>query len=65
MTKARAISSRAISSCVRRPIPWPTLSRRIVTGLSTMICERSRKPDASPGSIVTRKSGASAKVVVI
>ena len=35
----------------------PTRSRRIVTGLSAMICERVRKPFFSVGSMVTRKSG--------
>ena len=65
ITNANATFKRAASLSFRDPIRRPTRSRRIVTGLSAMICERVRKPFFSVGSIVTRKSGASTMSEVI
>jgi hypothetical protein len=60
MTKARAILSRPVSAVPGRPIRRPIRSRRTVTGLSAITCDFTRNPFAAFGSMVTRKSGASA-----
>src|SRR5258708_25370724 len=58
MTNAKAILSRAMSLSSRWPTCCPIRSRRIVTGLSAITCDFTRKPFLSLGSIVTLKSGA-------
>src|SRR3546814_601705 len=62
---ASAALSRAMSPSLSRPMRPPTRSRRTVTGLSAMICDRPRNPFTADGSTVTRRSGASTTVVVI
>ena len=57
MTKASATFSRLISSAARWPIVWRIRSRRTVTGLSAMICERERNPFVSLGSMCNPKIG--------
>jgi hypothetical protein len=48
-------------SCLpRRPIFRPIRSRLMVNGLSAITCDLSRNPFSGPGSMVTRKFGASA-----
>jgi AcrR family transcriptional regulator len=65
MTNAKARLSRARSLSSRWPTCRPIRSRRIVTGLSAITCDHTRKPFLSLGSIVTRKSGASLQSEVI
>jgi hypothetical protein len=50
---------------VKMTDPPSTRSRRIVTGLSAMTCDFTRKPFVAVGSTVTRKSGASLQSEVI
>jgi hypothetical protein len=54
MTNANAMLTLATSASSRLPILRPTRSGRIVTGLSAMTRDRTRKPFFSLGSMVTR-----------
>ena len=49
-----------MSWLLRRPIFFPIRSRLMVTGLSAITCDVTRNPFSGLGSMVTRKSGASA-----
>ena len=55
---ARARPTRSMVSSSMRPNGARTLSRRKVIGLSTMICETSRRPLVGDGSTVMRNCGA-------
>lgn len=65
IAKARAALSLTMSAWPGEPIRGPTISRRTVTGLSAMTCERTRRPLRAAGPTLRRKSGASTSSDVI